>query len=101
MSQKFQNINNIHEIDFSDAFKFVNNEMKQKIIEKERIQNLNKEEKKKWLDTKKQEREKLKNFSSILLHLLHLLTHSSLSSILIEGVHSTMLRNDDVIETLS
>lgn len=62
LPQKFQNINNINEIDFSDAFKFVENEMKQKIIEKERIQNLNKEEKKKWLDTKKQEREKLKNF---------------------------------------
>ena len=62
LPQKFQNINNINEIDFSDAFKFVDNEMKQKIIEKERIQNLNKEEKKKWLDTKKQEREKLKNF---------------------------------------
>lgn len=62
LPQKFQNINNINEIDFSDAFKFVDNEMKQKIIEKERIQNLSKEEKKKWLDTKKQEREKLKNF---------------------------------------
>ena len=62
LPQKFQNINNINEIDFSDAFKFVDNEMKQKIIEKERIQNLNKEEKKKWLDTRKQEREKLKNF---------------------------------------
>ncbi|HEX7257294.1 MAG TPA: DNA topoisomerase I [Nitrososphaeraceae archaeon] len=62
LPQKFQNITNINEIDFSDAFKFVDNEMKQKIIEKERIQNLNKEEKKKWLDTKKQEREKLKNF---------------------------------------
>ena len=62
LPQKFQNINNINEIDFSDAFKFVDNEMKQKIIEKERIQNLNKEEKKKWLDTKKQDREKLKNF---------------------------------------
>ena len=62
LPQKFQNLNNINEIDFSDAFKFVDNEMKQKIIEKERIQNLNKEEKKKWLETKKQEREKLKNF---------------------------------------
>ena len=62
LPQQFQHINNINEIDFSDAFKFVDNEMKQKIIEKERIQNLNKEEKKKWLDTKKQEREKLKNF---------------------------------------
>jgi DNA topoisomerase-1 len=62
LPQKFQHITNINEIDFSDAFKFVDNEMKQKIIEKERIQNLSKEEKKKWLDTKKQEREKLKNF---------------------------------------
>jgi len=62
LPQKFQNINNINEIDFSDAFKFVDNEIKQKIIEKEKIQNLSKEEKKKWLDTKKQEREKLKNF---------------------------------------
>ena len=62
LPQKFQNINNINEIDFSDAFKFVDNETKQKIIEKERIQNLSKEEKKKWLNTKKEEREKLKNF---------------------------------------
>ncbi len=62
LPQKFQNINNIHEIDFSDAFKFVDNENKLKIIEKERLQNLSKEEKKKWLNTKKQEREKLKNF---------------------------------------
>ena len=62
LPQQFHYINNINEIDFSDAFKFVDNEMKQKILEKERIQNLSKEEKKKWLDTKKQEREKLKNF---------------------------------------
>src|ERR671913_344412 len=62
LPQQFQHINNINEIDFSDAFKFVDNEMKQKILEKERIHNLSKEEKKKWLDTKKQEREKLKNF---------------------------------------
>jgi DNA topoisomerase I len=62
LPQKFQNINNVNEIDFSDAFKFVNNENQQKIIEKERLRNLSKEEKKKWLDTKKQEREKLKNF---------------------------------------
>jgi len=52
LPQQFQHIKNINEIDFSDAFKFVDNEMKQKILEKERIQNLSKEEKKKWLDTK-------------------------------------------------
>lgn len=62
LPQKYKNINNINEIDFSEAFKFVDNENQQKIIERERLRNLSKEEKKKWLDTKKQEREKLKNF---------------------------------------
>ncbi|HEX6294503.1 MAG TPA: DNA topoisomerase I [Nitrososphaeraceae archaeon] len=62
LPQKYKNINNINEIDFSEAFKFVDNENQQKIIERERLRNLSKEEKRKWLDTKKQEREKLKNF---------------------------------------
>jgi DNA topoisomerase-1 len=62
LPQKYKNIKNINEIDFSEAFKFVDNENQQKIIERERLRNLSKEEKKKWLDTKKQEREKLKNF---------------------------------------
>jgi DNA topoisomerase I len=62
LPERFQTIDNINNIDFSDAFKFVDHEMKQKIIEKERIKNLSKEEKKKLLETKKQERERLKNF---------------------------------------
>jgi DNA topoisomerase-1 len=62
LPERFQTINNINNIDFSDAFKFVDQEIKQKITEKERIKNSSKEEKKKLLETKKQERERLKNF---------------------------------------
>jgi DNA topoisomerase I len=62
LPERFQTLDNINNIDFSDAFKFVDHEIKQKIIEKERIKNLSKEEKKKLLETKKQERERLKNF---------------------------------------
>jgi DNA topoisomerase I len=62
LPERFQTIDNINNIDFSDAFKFVDHEIKQKIIEKERIKNSSKEEKKKLLETKKQERERLKNF---------------------------------------
>lgn len=62
LPERFQTIDNINNIDFSDAFKFVDQEIKQKITEKERIKNSSKEEKKKLLETKKQERERLKNF---------------------------------------
>ena len=59
---RFQNTNNIHEIDFSEAFSLVDEELKLKIIEKEKIQKLSREDKKKLIDKKKQERERLKNF---------------------------------------
>ena len=59
---RFHNMNNINEIDFSEAFSLVDEEIKHKIREKETIQSLSKEEKKKLLDVKKQERERLKNF---------------------------------------
>ena len=59
---RFQNTNNINEIDFSEAFRVVDEELKLKVIEKEKIQKLSREERKKLIDTKKQEREKLKNF---------------------------------------
>ena len=59
---RFQNTNNIHEIDFSEAFCLVDEELKLKIIEKEKIQKLSREDKKKLIDKKKQERERLKNF---------------------------------------
>jgi DNA topoisomerase-1 len=59
---RFQNTNNINEIDFSEAFRAVDEELKLKVIEKEKIQKLSREERKKLIDKKKQEREKLKNF---------------------------------------
>ncbi|MGE3858883.1 MAG: DNA topoisomerase I [Nitrososphaeraceae archaeon] len=62
LPQQFHNIQTINEIDFSDIFKFVDNEIKQKILEKERLGTLPKEERKKLLDVKKQEKEKLKQF---------------------------------------
>ena len=62
LPSKFQNTNDINEIDFSDAFNLVDTELKLKIIEKEKMQKLSREEKKKLIDKKKQEREKLKNF---------------------------------------
>ncbi len=62
LPQQFHNIQTINEIDFSDIFKFVDNEIKQKILEKERLRTLPKEERKKMLDVKKQEKEKLKQF---------------------------------------
>ncbi|HEX5187622.1 MAG TPA: DNA topoisomerase I [Nitrososphaeraceae archaeon] len=62
LPQHFENIRSINEIDFSDVFKFVDNENKQKILEKERFRSLTKEERKKLLDIKKQEKEKLKQF---------------------------------------
>ena len=59
---RFHNMHNINEIDFSEAFSLVDEEIKHKIREKETIQSLSKEEKKKLVDVKKQERERLKNF---------------------------------------
>jgi DNA topoisomerase-1 len=62
LPSKFQNTNDINQIDFSDAFNLVDKELKLKIIEKEKIQKLSREEKKKLINKKKQEKEKLKNF---------------------------------------
>src|SRR5688500_186556 len=62
LPSKFQNTNDINQIDFSDAFNLVDTELKLKIIEKEKMQKLSREEKKKLINKKKQEREKLKNF---------------------------------------
>jgi DNA topoisomerase-1 len=62
LPNRFQNTNNIYEIDFSEAFRLVDDELKLKIREKEKIQNLSREDKKKLIDKKKQERERLKNF---------------------------------------
>ena len=62
LPNSFQNINNIHEIDFSEAFRLVDEELKLKIVEKEKIQKLSREDKKKLINKKKQERERLKNF---------------------------------------
>ncbi|HVP82402.1 MAG TPA: DNA topoisomerase I [Nitrososphaeraceae archaeon] len=59
---RFHNMNNINEIDFSEAFILVEEEIKHKIREKETIRSLSREEKKKLLDVKKQERERLKSF---------------------------------------
>jgi len=59
---RFHNMNNINEIDFSEAFILVDEEIKHKIREKETIRSLSREEKKKLLDVKKQERERLKSF---------------------------------------
>ena len=63
LPHQFQNIQSINEIDFSDIFRFVDNEIKQKILEKERLRSLTKEERKRLLNVKKQEKEKLKQFS--------------------------------------
>ena len=62
LPNRFQNTNNINEIDFSEAFRLVDEELKLKIVEKEKIQKLSREDKKKLIDKKKQERERLKNF---------------------------------------
>jgi DNA topoisomerase-1 len=62
LPNRFQNINNINEIDFSEAFRLVDEELKLKIVEKEKIQKLSREDKKKLINKKKQERERLKNF---------------------------------------
>jgi DNA topoisomerase I len=62
LPQQFLNIQTINEIDFSEVFKFIDNEIKQKMLEKERLRSLTKEERKKLLNVKKQEKEKLKQY---------------------------------------
>jgi DNA topoisomerase-1 len=57
---KFQDIYNIKDIDFSEAFRLIDQERKIKEAEKERIRNLQPEEKKKLSLSKREEREKLK-----------------------------------------
>src|SRR6478672_4802703 len=57
---RFKNIDDINDIDFSDAFKLIDEEKKIREIEIERIRNLPREEKKKIILARKTEREKLK-----------------------------------------
>lgn len=57
---RFQDIDNIKEIDFSEAFRLIDQERKIKEAEKERVRNLQPEEKKKLSLSKREEREKLK-----------------------------------------
>jgi DNA topoisomerase I len=57
---RFKNIDDINDIDFSDAFKLIDEEKKIREIEVERIRNLPREEKKKIILARKTEREKLK-----------------------------------------
>src|SRR5919198_2859210 len=57
---KFQDIDSITDIDFSEAFALIDQERKTKEAEKERIRNLPPEEKKKLSLSKREEREKLK-----------------------------------------
>jgi DNA topoisomerase-1 len=57
---KFQDIDNITDIDFSEAFRLIDQERKTKEAEKERIRNLTPEQKKKLSLSKREEREKLK-----------------------------------------
>jgi DNA topoisomerase-1 len=57
---KFQDSDNITDIDFSEAFRLVDQERKTKEAEKERIRNLTPDQKKKLLLLKREEREKLK-----------------------------------------
>jgi DNA topoisomerase I len=57
---KFQDIDNIADIDFSEAFTLIDQERRTKEAEKERIRNLPPEQKKKLSLSKREEREKLK-----------------------------------------
>src|ERR687886_95847 len=57
---KFQDIDNIADIDFSEAFALIDQERRTKEAEKERIRNLPPEQKKKLSLSKREEREKLK-----------------------------------------
>jgi DNA topoisomerase I len=58
---KFQDIDNIRDIDFSEAFRLIDQERRIKETERERIRNLAPEEKKKLSLSKREEREKLKS----------------------------------------
>jgi DNA topoisomerase I len=60
LPERFRNIFSIKDIDFSEAFTLLDQEKKVKEKEIERIRNLPREEKKKLLSEKKEEREKLK-----------------------------------------
>ncbi|HZD82191.1 MAG TPA: DNA topoisomerase I [Nitrososphaeraceae archaeon] len=61
LPEKFQNINSIKEINFSEAYKLVEEEKKIKEAEIERIRILPSEEKRKLYSSKKAEREKLRS----------------------------------------
>jgi DNA topoisomerase I len=61
LPEKFQNINSIKEINFSEAYKLVEEEKKMKEAEIERIRILPSEEKRKLYSSKKAEREKLRS----------------------------------------
>jgi DNA topoisomerase I len=60
LPEGFQHITSIKDVDFSEAFKLIDHEKKVKETEIERIRNLSREEKKKLLSAKRDEREKLK-----------------------------------------
>ena len=60
LPEKYKNLEKIDEVDFTQVFKFVEQEQLEKSREKERIKNLPREEKKKITILKKQEKEKLK-----------------------------------------
>jgi DNA topoisomerase I len=60
LPSKFQDIDNITQIDFSEAFTLIDRERRTKEAEKERIRNLTPEEKRKLSLSKREEREKLK-----------------------------------------
>jgi DNA topoisomerase I len=61
LPEKFQNINSIKEVNFSEAYKLVEEEKKIKEAEIERIRILPSEEKRKLYSSKKAEREKLRS----------------------------------------
>ncbi len=60
LPDRFQYITSIKDVDFSEAFKLIDEEKKVKETEIERIRSLSREEKKKLLSEKRAEREKLK-----------------------------------------
>jgi len=60
LPERFQYITSLTDVDFSEAFKLVDQEKKVKETEIERIRSLSREEKKKLLSAKRAEREKLK-----------------------------------------
>ena len=60
LPDRFQYITSIKDVDFSEAFKLIDEEKKVKETEIERIRSLSREEKKKLLSAKRAEREKLK-----------------------------------------